>query len=89
MTANFSSTVHGGSAAIRTVASMLSRLVGNWADRRVVHALSDLDDHLLADIGLTRADIDWALREPVSSRPSAALNRLGRERREGRNRRAA
>jgi hypothetical protein len=52
-----------------------------------VTALSDLDDHLLADIGLTRSDLDWALHQHSSALPSEELTRRALERRERRNRR--
>ena len=54
----------------------------------MVHAISQLDDHLLADIGLSRADLDWALHQPSFGRPSEELARLAAERRARRNRRA-
>ena len=70
------------------IASLISRVVRHWSDRRTVHAMSELDDHLLADIGLTRADLDWALHQPGSGLPSEELARVARERRDRRNRRA-
>ena len=59
----------------------------HWNDRRALTALSELDDYLLADIGLTRSDLDWALHQPSSALPSEELARLVHERRERRNRR--
>jgi uncharacterized protein YjiS (DUF1127 family) len=70
------------------ITSFISRVMRHWNDRRTVHAMSQLDDHLLADIGLTRADLDWALHQPSSGRPSEELTRLAAERRARRNRRA-
>jgi uncharacterized protein YjiS (DUF1127 family) len=70
------------------ITSFISRTIAHWSDRRMVHAISQLDDHLLADIGLSRADLDWALHQPSSGRPSEELARLAAERRARRNRRA-
>jgi uncharacterized protein YjiS (DUF1127 family) len=70
------------------ITSFISRAMRHWSDRRMVHAMAQLDDHLLADIGLTRSDLDWALHQPSSGRPSEELTRLAAERRARRNRRA-
>ena len=67
--------------------SLLRRTMRHWNDRRALTALSELDDYLLADIGLTRSDLDWALHQPSSALPSEELTRLVHERRERRNRR--
>jgi uncharacterized protein YjiS (DUF1127 family) len=69
------------------ITAFISRAVSHWSDRRMVHAIAQLDDHLLADIGLTRSDLDWALHQPSSGRPSAELARVAAERRARRNRR--
>jgi uncharacterized protein YjiS (DUF1127 family) len=70
------------------IISFISRVMRHWNDRRTVHAISQLDDHLLADIGLTRADLDWALHQTSSRLPSEELTRRAAERRALRNRRA-
>ena len=63
------------------IISFISRVMRHWNDRRTVHAISQLDDHLLADIGLTRADLDWALHQSSSGLPSEELTRRAAERR--------
>jgi uncharacterized protein YjiS (DUF1127 family) len=45
-------------------------------NRRQVIALSDLDDHLLRDIGLERADVLSALAQPRHRDPSRVLKIL-------------
>jgi uncharacterized protein YjiS (DUF1127 family) len=74
-------------ATVAGIGSFFRRALRNWNDRRTVIALSDLDDHLLADIGLTRSDLDWALHQHSSALPSEELTRRALERRERRNRR--
>lgn len=55
-----------------------------WISRRQVVALSEFDDHLLADIGLTRHDVDEALELPFSHDPGRELQfRASRNRRRG------
>jgi uncharacterized protein YjiS (DUF1127 family) len=45
---------------------LLNRLWTNWISRRQVIRLQELDDHILRDIGVTRQDIEWATRNPLS-----------------------
>jgi uncharacterized protein YjiS (DUF1127 family) len=53
-----------------TLLSTLTRLVAN---RRAVGAMRELDAHVLADIGLLRADVTAALNAPLTSDPSRLL----------------
>jgi uncharacterized protein YjiS (DUF1127 family) len=53
-------TAQSAARMVRTLAARLSR-------RRTVHALRQLDDHLLADIGLVRDEIAWAVRQHRSA----------------------
>lgn len=50
---------HSGSVLGKFLATLVSR-VSEWRDMRATRrALSRLSDRELADIGLTRSDIDW------------------------------
>lgn len=65
--------------------SALLRTIGNafrlWNQRRHLRKLTELDDHLLADIGIRRDDVVWALDLPFSHEPMAELQRrAGRKR---------
>ena len=52
--------------------------------RRQMIRLSEADDHLLADIGITREDVRWALDQPFSHDPGIELQRRAlRESRRG------
>jgi uncharacterized protein YjiS (DUF1127 family) len=63
----------------------LARLWRNWKSRRAIAGLEKLDDRLLRDIGLTRADLHWATGLPLSENAALALEE--RQRRAGRGRR--
>jgi uncharacterized protein YjiS (DUF1127 family) len=52
------------------------------ANRRTVKALNALDDRQLADIGLSRLDVEWASGLPLSSDPASELERHVRRRHE-------
>jgi uncharacterized protein YjiS (DUF1127 family) len=47
-----------------------------WSNRRKLTSLTDFDDHLLADIGLTRDDVRVALDLPFAHDPSLELQRI-------------
>jgi uncharacterized protein YjiS (DUF1127 family) len=68
-------------ASIR-LAEAVRRLLGEVAvllraieHRRAVRQLADLDERILTDIGLSRRDVQRALREPVFRNPSVLLVR--------------
>jgi uncharacterized protein YjiS (DUF1127 family) len=51
--------------------------------RRQLARLSEFDDHMLADIGLRRQDLSWALQLPFGADPTLELERRSRQNREG------
>lgn len=51
----------------------LATLFRNWMARRSLARVPDCNDYLLRDLGLTRADVDWARRLPLSQNPLLAL----------------
>jgi uncharacterized protein YjiS (DUF1127 family) len=68
--------LHQAEAYERTFAfAAVRRVLRNWWKRRTLRKLQDLDDHLLYDIGLTRDDIDRALRLPLSIDPIGEFSR--------------
>jgi uncharacterized protein YjiS (DUF1127 family) len=51
----------------------LRSVLRNWSRRRQVRRLLEVEDDLLADIGLQRPDLRRALQEPIFRDPSQAL----------------
>jgi uncharacterized protein YjiS (DUF1127 family) len=66
------------------LARLALRLAEAWRHRRDAAVLAGLDDHILSDMGLTRADLNDALSEPLWRDPSAVLVRRHDERRRAR-----
>jgi uncharacterized protein YjiS (DUF1127 family) len=58
----------------------IRRMVVNWWKRRTLRKLQELDDHLLCDIGLTREELETALRLPLSIDRSWEFSRRRRVR---------
>ncbi len=59
----------------------LRRTFANWRRRRKLLRLSDLDNHILYDIGIEREEINEALRLPLDLNPLYELDRRARLRR--------
>jgi len=69
-------------AAVGTTVARIGRwLMDAWRHRHDAVALAALDDRMLADIGLTRCDLNDALSEPLWRDPTIVLARRYRERR--------
>ena len=69
-------------ASIGVAGARVARAVAEgWRHRRDAAALAALDDHMLADLGLTRADLNDALCEPLWRDPTTVLARRHGERR--------
>ena len=69
-----------GAAAI----SLLTLTAEAWRrrqNRKAISGLLDLDDYMLADIGVTRSDVAASLYAADHHDPSAQLSRLRNERR--------
>lgn len=49
--------------------AVVRRVVTNWWKRRTLRKLQDLDDHLLFDIGLSREELEAAVRLPLTVDP--------------------
>lgn len=65
-------------------AKMAEAMLERWSNRRAVYKLSRLDNRQLRDIGLTRADVTWALSLPRDIDPSLELSCLVQRRRDAR-----
>ena len=64
----------------RRVVRWVKGLMVIWRHWREVEMLASFDDHMLADIGLTRADLHDVLAVPRWCDPATLLNRRRRER---------
>lgn len=53
--------------------SLFSRLFHNWKARQEVSQLNGFDDFMLADIGVSRADVEWATKLPLTIDATEAL----------------
>ncbi|MGA7387955.1 MAG: DUF1127 domain-containing protein [Pseudolabrys sp.] len=88
MSANYPLLPVAGGTLLRAFASVLA-LVTRWLkelvearrNRRQANMLSGLDHHMLADIGITRADVRDAFSEPFWDDPTALLRERALERR--------
>ncbi len=75
---------HAGTAPLALVERALSGIARTFRHatrRRRLSRLRDLDDHMLDDIGVTRAEIEIATKLPFSRDPAEELRRLSLQRR--------
>jgi uncharacterized protein YjiS (DUF1127 family) len=61
------------SEAFFTAGQLLSDFLEARRGRREIAQLVRSDDAMLADIGIARADVEWALMQPWNADPSLAL----------------
>ena len=66
---------------LKTVLGIPAQLATNVAKRREIAALGRMDEWQLKDIGLTRADVEFALQQSAQKDPAYALQKLTSERR--------
>lgn len=66
---------------IADLSRRLSERLRQRRDRRALRRITDLDDHLLRDIGVTRAEVELALSAPLTLDAGTELRRLANERR--------
>ena len=67
-----------GSAPAGVLSALLrdvSTAFRSWNARRHLKTLSEYDDHMLADIGVTREDVRWSLDLPFAYDPGIELQR--------------
>jgi uncharacterized protein YjiS (DUF1127 family) len=70
-------------AFVRALGGLLRWVVGiarALEHRREVRSLAELDERMLKDIGLSRAEVDGALAEPLHRDPSLVLVRSAERR---------
>jgi hypothetical protein len=54
-----------------------ANLFRNWKARRSLARFPEGNEHLLRDLGIVPADIDWARRLPLTQNPLLALEERG------------
>jgi len=55
------------------IVSFLRRVTRNWKAKRRIAALSNFDDYMLRDIGITRDEVQWAAGLPLTVNAAIAL----------------
>ncbi len=60
-------------AKVSTLAAAALRTITLRSNRRAVYRLMSLEEQHLKDIGVSRADIEWALSKPWGVDPSEVL----------------
>ena len=68
--------------ALKQLAGFAHRSFRSWRNRHKIAALTDFDDHLLADLGLQREDVRQALDLPFAHDPALGPTRAVRLARE-------
>jgi uncharacterized protein YjiS (DUF1127 family) len=53
--------------------SLMSQIIRAVRHRQAIQSMTELDDHMLADIGLLRSDVYASLARPYFTDPSKAL----------------
>jgi uncharacterized protein YjiS (DUF1127 family) len=69
---------------LRTCWSGSTRALLAWRRHREIAVLLGTDDHMLADLGINRADLHSALAVPLWEDPSLDLARRAKDSRQGR-----
>lgn len=67
-------------AVATRVVTSIAAFFRAWKNRRAFYCLGDLSDAELADIGLTRSDLDVAIDGPFGSDPTVKLRSLATDR---------
>jgi len=71
------------SGVLQDILQAARQALRSWQNRRRIASLSDFDDHILADMGLTRGDVQQALDLPFTYDPALELQRLALRNRTG------
>lgn len=66
---------------LRMVLPGLAQRWQNYRERNQIARLKDMDDHLLADVGVTREEVEIATGMTTSESPADALYRMSLSRR--------
>lgn len=64
----------------RGVVATVLKLVNRLKQNSQLNQLNQMDDGMLADIGISRGDVHWASRLPIDQSPTLALEALTKDR---------
>ncbi len=67
-----------GSGFLRNALQFMTGSIRRWRNRRTVKQLAEFDDHMLADLGVSRDDVRSALSQPFIHDPSVDLDQRAR-----------
>jgi len=62
-----------GGGLLQSALRGIQQALKSWKSHRQVASLAEFDDHMLADLGLTRRDVHDALHMPFGSDPGREL----------------
>ena len=77
----FESTRQPSGHVLHALSDALTSRIRSRRRRRKLTTLLDLDDHMLTDIGVTRAEVETALNLPLSVNAAVELRRMSLSRR--------
>ena len=60
---------------------LVLRRIQNWKSRSRIRALTEYDSHMLEDMGVTREEVFWAARLPLTVNAAWELRHRSRKRR--------
>lgn len=67
---------------LKTIVSQWNVYRQNKINRQAFQSVLTLDDHILRDIGVTRIDVLWANKLPLSYNAAIELNNLSKKQRQ-------
>lgn len=80
-TTDATATLRPGAFAAKRVVVAIHAFLRAWKNRREIYRLGEMSDAALADIGLTRSDLNVVIALPLTDDPTTHLGTLAEARR--------